>query len=102
MYECQAQLARAAVLVQLEGAGGARVVGRALARVEALVRETGARAYAPFVHEQRARLALLCGDGARWRRELAEARQQLSAAGAAGHVRRLDDALRANVMGEHP
>jgi tetratricopeptide (TPR) repeat protein len=102
MYECQAQLARAAVLVQLEGAGGARAVARALARAGTLVRETGARAYAPFVHEQRARLALLCGDGARWHRELAEARRHLRAAGAAGHVRRLDDALRANPTGEPP
>jgi len=96
MYECQAQLARAAVLVQLDGAGATRVIGLALARAQLLLQETGARAYAPFVHEQRAALARLRGDDERARGELAAARHEFEARGATGHLRRLDDAQGAN------
>jgi adenylate cyclase len=90
VYECQAQLARAAALLEPGGASAGRAVGQALARARALIEETGARSYAPFVHEQRAALARLRGDWTRCRRELSEARRQFLAIGAAGHARRID------------
>jgi tetratricopeptide (TPR) repeat protein len=99
VYECQAQLARAAVLVRLDGADATRAIGLALARAQLLVQETGARAYAPLVHEQRAGLARLRGDDELARRELAAARREFEAQGAAGHVRRLDDAQGTNPSG---
>jgi ATP/maltotriose-dependent transcriptional regulator MalT len=92
LYECQAQLARAAVLEHAAGAGAAGLIGQALARADALLRDTGARTYAPFVHERRAALARLRGDDMGWRRELTRARHEFGAAGATGHLRRLDEA----------
>jgi adenylate cyclase len=91
MYECQAQIARAAVLVRTEGARGTRAIERALARAWALVEDTGARAYAPVIHECRAALARLRGDEGRWRRELEAARREFGSHGATGHLRRLDN-----------
>lgn len=91
IYECHAQLARAASLLRAEGARGARSVGRSLARAHALVEATGARAYEPFIHECRAGLARLRGDEGGWRRELDTARHQCRSRGATGHLRRLDD-----------
>jgi adenylate cyclase len=74
VYEAEAQLALARVLLRQRGADAAPAVRSALDRAEALLRETGARSYQPFVHVERGELARLSGDpaGARRERETAE------------------------------
>jgi tetratricopeptide (TPR) repeat protein len=92
IYECQAQLARVTGLLETAGASAGRSIALGLARVRTLVEQTGARSYAPFVHERRAALARLRGEETVLARELAEARRQFLAIGATGHARRIDGA----------
>jgi tetratricopeptide (TPR) repeat protein len=87
--ECEAQLALARVLLQTEGAGARGAIEEALARALALIEETEARSYAPFVHEERAELARLLGDQAERERELREAHRLYTEMGATGHAERL-------------
>ena len=73
VYESEAQLALARVLLRQRGVDAARAVRSALERAEALLRETGARNFQPFVHLERAELARLSGDPTGARRERAAA-----------------------------
>jgi tetratricopeptide (TPR) repeat protein len=70
--ECHARIARARI--RLHDGPSARVdVEADLARAAALVEETGARLWTPFIHVARAELAAVLGHGGTRRRELAEA-----------------------------
>jgi len=82
VYEVEAQLALARVLLRQRGADAAPAVRSALDRAEALLRETGARNFQPFVHLERAELARLSGDAADARRERATAERLFRAMGA--------------------
>jgi tetratricopeptide (TPR) repeat protein len=82
VYEAEAQLALARVLLRQRGADATPAVRSALDRAEALLRETGARNFQPFVHLERAELAHLSGDPADARRERATAERLFRAMGA--------------------
>jgi hypothetical protein len=69
-------------LLRQRGADAAPALRSALDRAEALLRETGARNYQPFVHLERAELARLSGDPADARRERATAERLFRAMGA--------------------
>jgi len=84
-----AQLALARVLIRTEGADAREQIEAALARVETLVEETGARMWLPFLHERRADLARALGDEAGRERELREAHRLFAEIGAEGHAARL-------------
>ena len=58
-------------------------------RCSELIEQTGARLYTPQVHEQRAALADLSGDGAEAERELREAHRLYTGMGATGHAERV-------------
>ena len=77
--ECYARLVLARVLLATGGAEGAAGV---LERTLALVEETGAACYAPFVRVERARLARLAGDEAGYEDEMRLARRLFSEMGA--------------------
>jgi tetratricopeptide (TPR) repeat protein len=86
--ECRAQLALARVLIA-EGAADTAAIDAALLRAEALVEETHARAYLPFIAEARAELTRVRGDAAGAARALAEAQRLFIEMGAKGHAERL-------------
>jgi class 3 adenylate cyclase/tetratricopeptide (TPR) repeat protein len=87
--EASAQLARARLLLRLEGSDAREEIEAALARALAVVQETGARVYEPELHEVRAELAGLLGDEAGRERELREAHRLYIEMGATGHAERL-------------
>jgi class 3 adenylate cyclase/tetratricopeptide (TPR) repeat protein len=86
--EIAAQLAFARVLIA-DGAGERDAIDAALARAEALVDETGARAHLPFVSEVRADLARARGDATEAASKLREAHSLFVEMGATGHAERL-------------
>jgi len=91
VYAIRALVACARVLLALDGAQGAAEVDAMLREAAALVTMTEARAYAPFLHATRARLALFTGDEAVRQRELREAQRlfaELRAPLRAAHVER--------------
>ena len=65
-----------------DGADGAAGIEAALRDAMALVEATEARAYAPFVHVERAALARLLGDETTRERELREAHRLFTEMGA--------------------
>jgi tetratricopeptide (TPR) repeat protein len=87
--ELDAQLALAQLLLRVQGLAARQQIDAALERAAALIEETGARAHQPGLHEARADLARLRGDGAACQRELREARRLFVEMGATGHVERL-------------
>jgi tetratricopeptide (TPR) repeat protein len=89
VWEAQAQLALARVLLTRFGAEARGEIERALVSCLSLVERTEARVYEPHVHELRAELAHLLGDELAHRRELREAHRRFSAMGATGHTERL-------------
>jgi len=88
-WEIRAQRAQAQVLRALDGVAAKTAIETCLARAEALVAETGARAQAPFVIEERARLVMDLGDARDSVRLLREAQRAFAEMGAAGHAARL-------------
>jgi len=86
-------LTRARVLLACEGASAAAAVEADLRAAAAAVERTEARAYAPLIHVERARLAQLLGDEAAWERELREALRLFTAIGATGHAERVSRQL---------
>ena len=91
VYAIRALVACARVLLALDGAHGAAQVDAMLREAAALVTMTEARAYAPFLHATRARLALFTGDEAVRQRELREAQRlfaEMRAPLRAAHVER--------------
>ena len=81
-------LVRAQTLRESEGRAARDEIEATLARADALIREKGARAWAPFVCEERARLAQCQGDAAA-DRHLREAHRLFTEMGAMGHAERL-------------
>ena len=65
------------------------LVEESLARAQSLIEETGARAYAPFVAEESARLTALVGDARAAELALREAQRLFVDCGATGHAERL-------------
>jgi hypothetical protein len=87
--EVHAQVARARVLLALDGAAARDEVETSLDRALALVQSTGARSYEPQIHVERARLARLLGDSAGRLAWLREAQRLFSELGATGHAERV-------------
>jgi tetratricopeptide (TPR) repeat protein len=92
-YEVRAHLAQARVLRALDGLSAKAAIEACLARAEALVVETGARAQTPFLIEERARLAIDLGDREDGMRILREAQRVFAEIGAAGHAARLAEEI---------
>ncbi len=87
--QCQAELARARVLLQLEGLEARNEIASALDAAAALAGEMNARSFEPFICEERARLAHVSGDLAAFERGLREAHRLYTEMGATGHAQRL-------------
>ncbi|MBW2448273.1 MAG: hypothetical protein JRG83_20455, partial [Deltaproteobacteria bacterium] len=87
-WEIRAHLAKARIVRALDGAKGREAIEQALTDMEALIETTGARAYTPFVLEERARLASLVGDSDVNTR-LEAARAAFVACEATGHAARI-------------
>ncbi len=92
-WEVRAHLAQARVLRALDGVTAPAAIEACLARAEALVTETGARAQTPFLIEERARLVMDLGDAHAATRLLREAQRAFAEMGAAGHAARLASEL---------
>ncbi len=88
-FEADAQLALAEARLALDGDAARPQIEAALQRCSELIEQTGARIYTPQVHEQRAALAGLAGDGAEAERELREAHRLYTEMGATGHAERV-------------
>jgi tetratricopeptide (TPR) repeat protein len=82
-------LVRAQMLRESEGPSARDQIEATLARAEALIREKGARAWTPFVCEERARLAQCLGNHDAAEQHLREAHRLFTEMGATGHVERL-------------
>ena len=82
VWEIAALLTRARVRLATDGRVAASDVEKALRDAMALVDETDARAYAPFIHVERANVARLVGDETARRHELREAHRLFTAMGA--------------------
>ena len=82
LFECVARLALAHVLLRTDGLLARDAIETALTRAQALVDETGAEVYSPFVHLERAEFARLAGDAPSRELELREAQRLFSAMGA--------------------
>jgi hypothetical protein len=89
-----AQLDRARVLRILDGRAARGEIEAALGEAERLARERGYRASLPFVHEERAELALLLGDEATREHELREAQRLFLEMGASLQAERIEAKLR--------
>jgi tetratricopeptide (TPR) repeat protein len=89
-----AWLDRARVLRILDGLAARREIEDALHQAERLARERGRRVSLPFVHEERAELALLLGDQATHVRELGEAQRLFLEMGAPLQAERIGARLR--------
>ena len=85
-------LVRAQTLRESEGRAARDEIEATLARADALIHEKGARAWAPFVCEERARLAQCLGDAAA-ERHLREAHRLFVEMGAKGHAEQLSREL---------
>ncbi len=73
----------------------ATAVEEALHRASALIEETGARGYEPFVHVERAALARLTGDVATCQRALREAHRLFTEMGATARADQVERELAA-------
>ncbi len=88
-WENWARLARVRVLRALDGADARVAIEASLDRSDALIEESGARIFAPFVLEERARLAELLGDAETASSQLGAARILFEELGAHVHAERL-------------
>jgi tetratricopeptide (TPR) repeat protein len=84
--ECFARVVHARVLLSSDGPARKADAERARERALALVEETGASCYAPFVRVERARLARLSGDEAGYGREMRLAHRLFSEMGASARA----------------
>jgi hypothetical protein len=94
LYEPYSRIVLARVLQRSDGAAARSAIEAELDQAEALIQEMGARALAPLVLEERARLARLLGDEPGCERGLREAQLLFAEIGATGHVERLAEELR--------
>jgi adenylate cyclase len=93
MFGIATRLGAAEVLLAADGAPAAQTVLRELETASELIEETGAECHRPKLHELRAELARVRGDGANRERELREAHRLYTEMAAAGHAERLARAL---------
>lgn len=70
LFECDAQIVMARVLLRTEGSKAKAAIESALAQAQALVEETGARIRQPLIHIERAELARIGDEKNAWRGEL--------------------------------
>ncbi len=89
-----AALQRARILIATGGRHAAPEIETALRDAMALVETTEARAYAPFIHVEGARLARTLGDEAAHQRELREAHQLFTEMGATARAEQVGRELR--------
>jgi len=89
VFELRAHLSRSRVLRALDGADARAEIEASLARADLLLDWSGARAFAPFIVEERARLASVLGDEKGAADLLRQARGLFADVEATGHVERL-------------
>jgi class 3 adenylate cyclase/tetratricopeptide (TPR) repeat protein len=89
LFEGDAQLALARVLLATDGWRAREQIDRALTKAAAVVEQTGARVRLPLIHVERAELARLGGEETVRQRELSEALRLFIEVGATGHARRI-------------
>jgi adenylate cyclase len=87
--EAVSRLGLVRVLLRRDGGGSRAAIEAELARAATLVEEMGARGYEPLLCVEHAELARLCGDAAGRERELREAHRLFSEMGGTGHAERL-------------
>jgi len=88
-HECLARIILARVLRATEGVAAHGEIESLLDAAEAIVKETGVVAFAPFVLEERAALARGVGDEAGWERSLRDAQRLFAEMGARPRAERL-------------
>jgi adenylate cyclase len=89
LREAEAHCALAQILLRTEGPAAREAIEVELARADAIIEQTGARAYAPFVLVERAALARALGDKESHERQLREAQRLWLEMGATGWVERI-------------
>ncbi len=89
VFELRAHLSRSRVLRALDGADARTEIDASLGRAELLLAWSGALAFAPFIVEERARLAAVLGDAEAAADLLRRARALFAEVDATGHVERL-------------
>jgi tetratricopeptide (TPR) repeat protein len=89
VFELRANLSRSRVLRALDGADAQREIESSLGRAEHLLGKSRARAFAPFIIEERARLAEALGDAEGAAQHLREAQHAFAQVEATGHAERL-------------
>jgi class 3 adenylate cyclase/tetratricopeptide (TPR) repeat protein len=93
VYELRAHLSRSRVLRALDGPAARPEIEASLARAEVLLEWSGAQAFAPFIVEERARLAAVLDNEDGARDLLRRARELFGEVEATGHVERLSAEL---------
>ena len=78
-----------------DGARAATAIEADLQRTMAVIEQTEACVYTPFIHVERGELARLLGDEAAYQCELREAHRVFVAMGATGHAERISRQLAA-------
>jgi hypothetical protein len=86
------------VLRALDGADARGEIEASLERAQHLLEKSGARAFAPFIIEERARLFEVLGDGETAELSLREAQRLFTEVEATGHVERLGRELGSRVV----
>jgi adenylate cyclase len=94
VFELRAHLARSRVLRALDGRAARAAVEASLARADVLLEWSGARAFEPFIVEERARLCDVLGDEKAAAGYVREAQRLFAEVGATGHVERLAKEIR--------
>jgi hypothetical protein len=89
VYDLRAHLSRSRVLRALDGADAQGEIEASLERAQLLLEKSGARAFAPFIIEERARLAEVLGDTEGATQHLREAQRAFTEVEATGHAERL-------------
>jgi tetratricopeptide (TPR) repeat protein len=93
VYDLCGHLSRSRVLRALDGADARGEIEASLARAQHLLEKSGARAFAPFIVEERARLFEVLGDAEGAVQALREAQRAFAEVEATGHVERLEREL---------
>jgi tetratricopeptide (TPR) repeat protein len=88
-YEVVGRLALSNALTGTEGLAARRSIDDALDRATALVEETGARSWEPWIHVERAALERVRGDEVARQHELREAHRLFTEMGSTGHAERV-------------
>jgi class 3 adenylate cyclase/tetratricopeptide (TPR) repeat protein len=88
-HQCRAEVTLAHVLARTDGLSARATIETALRRATALVAETGAAGYEPFISLERGEVARLAGDRAGAEHEVREALRLFARMGASGHAERL-------------